>query len=87
MAHLPGPPLNKHPSLRRQRLEAELAGRSASLEERQHAAALLAAQQAEPQVGRCCLAVGCRLYRADLNKHQVYWKPIKLLVITAGVCG
>lgn len=34
---------------RRQRLEADLAGRSASLEERQHAAALLAVQQAELQ--------------------------------------
>lgn len=35
----------------RQRLEAELASTTASLEERQHAASLLAAQQAELQVG------------------------------------
>lgn len=44
-----------HTYLCRQRLEAELASRSASLEERQHAAALLAAQQAELQAG----LVGC----------------------------
>ena len=43
----------------RQRLESELASRSASLEERQHAAALLAAQQAELQA-----------YAAEVEREQ-----------------
>ena len=43
----------------RQRLEAELASRSASLEDRQHAAALLAAQQAELQA-----------YGAEVEREQ-----------------
>jgi len=43
----------------RQRLEAELASKTATLEERQHAAALLAAQQAELQA-----------YAAEVEQEQ-----------------
>ena len=49
----------RHVDLRRQRLEAELASRSASVEERQHAAALVAAQAAELQA-----------YAAEVEREQ-----------------